>query len=78
METVAPPPAAARSAARTPAPPVWLIGAGVLVALLGLLPIGYLLVLAGSSEDALSLVLRDRTVGVLGRTLLLAATVTTA
>ncbi len=78
METVAPPPAAARSASRAPAPPAWLIGAGVLVALLGLLPIGYLLVLAGSSEDALSLALRDRTVGVLGRTLLLAATVTSA
>lgn len=78
METVAPPPAPARSATRTLAPPAWLVGAGVLVALVGLLPIGYLLVLAGSSDDALSLVLRDRTVGVLGRTLLLAATVTTA
>jgi len=48
------------------------------VALLGLLPIAYLVVLAGSSEDALALVLRDRTIGVLARTLLLAATVTGA
>ena len=67
-----------RSGMRTPAPPAWLVGAGVLVALLGLLPIAYLVILAGSSEDAASLVLRDRTLGVLGRTLLLAAIVTTA
>ena len=63
---------------RTPAPPVWLVATGVLVAALGLLPIAYLLILAGSSEEAASLVLRDRTLGVLGRTLLLAATVTAA
>ena len=63
---------------RTPAPPAWLVGAGVLVAALGLLPIAYLVILAGSSEDAASLVLRDRTLGVLARTLLLAATVTAA
>jgi len=67
-----------RSGIRTPAPPPWLVGAGVLVALLGLVPIGYLVVLAGSSEDAASLVFRDRTLGVLLRTLLLAGTVTAA
>jgi iron(III) transport system permease protein len=67
-----------RSDARTPAPPLWLVGAGVLVALLGMVPIAYLVVLAGSSEDAASLVLRDRTLGVLLRTLLLAGTVTAA
>ncbi|HUF07170.1 MAG TPA: iron ABC transporter permease [Candidatus Binatia bacterium] len=67
-----------RSGARPAAPPAWLVGAGVLIALLGLLPIGYLLVLAGSSEDAIPLLLRERTLGVLLRTLLLAATVTAA
>jgi len=70
--------AGTRPGARTPAPPAWLVGAGVLVAMLGLLPIAYLLILAGTSEDATSLVLRDRTLGVLGRTLLLAAIVTSA
>ena len=70
--------APARSTIRTPAPPAWLLGAGVLVALLGLLPIAYLLVLAASSQDAMALVLRDRTLGVLARTLALAATVTAA
>ena len=78
METVTPPRAAARAGASRPAPPAWLAGAGLVVALLGLLPIAYLAVLAGSSDDALGLVLRDRTIGVLGRTLLLAATVTSA
>lgn len=67
-----------RPGARTPAPPAWLVAAGVIVALLGLLPIAYLVILAGASEDAASLVLRDRTLGVLGRTLLLAAIVTTS
>ncbi|MGI8999647.1 MAG: ABC transporter permease [Candidatus Limnocylindria bacterium] len=78
METVAPPPAVTRTGTSRPAPPTWLAAAGLLVALLGLLPIAYLVLLAGSSDDALGLVLRDRTIGVLGRTLLLAATVTTA
>ena len=78
MATVAPPRAVARSGASSHAPPAWLAGAGLVVALLGLLPIAYLAVLAGSSDDVLGLVLRDRTIGVLGRTLLLAATVTTA
>ena len=80
MTTLAPPQAAGtRSRSRTPAPPAWLVAAGVLVALLGLLPVGYLLLLAGSSgESALSLVLRDRTLAVLGRTLALAGTVTAA
>ncbi len=55
------------------------MGAGTLVAVLGLLPIAYLLVLAaGSGESAFALVLRDRTLGVLARTLALAVTVTTA
>ena len=64
---------------RGPRPPAWLVGTGLLVALLALVPIGYLVALAiGAGEEALALVLRDRTVGVLGRTLLLAATVTTA
>lgn len=80
MTTLAPPrESGTRSRARTPAPPAWLVGAGLLVAALGLLPIAYLVVLAASSgESALALALRDRTLGVLGRTLLLAATVTTA
>jgi len=68
----------ARTTIRTPAPPAWLVVGGVLVAALGLLPIGYLVVLAASSEDALALVLRDRTLAVLARTLALAATVTLA
>ncbi|MCA1571638.1 MAG: iron ABC transporter permease [Chloroflexi bacterium] len=78
METIAPPPALERSGTTRPAPPAWLAGAGLLVAVLGLLPVGYLVVVAATSDDALGLVLRDRTIGVLGRTLLLAATVTIA
>ena len=78
METLSAPPAVARPGARGPAPPAWLVGAGLVVALLGLLPIAYLVLVAGSSEDAVGLVLRERTLGVLGRSLLLAATVTTA
>ena len=79
MATLAPPPAAPRSATRASAPPAWLAGAGALVAVLGLLPIAYLIVLAaGGGPDAAALVLRDRTIGVLGRTLLLAGTVTVA
>jgi iron(III) transport system permease protein len=71
--------AAARTGARTPAPPAWLVGAGVVVALLGVLPVVYLLVVAGGNlEEAAALLLRERTLGVLGRTLLLAATVTSA
>lgn len=66
----------ARSA---PPPPAWLVAVGALVALLGLVPIGYLLALAmGSGESALALALRDRTLAVLARTMLLAATVTAA
>ena len=64
---------------RAPAPPAWLVGAGLAVAVLGMVPIAYLVALAASSgEDALRLALRDRTLGVLLRTLLLAGTVTTA
>jgi iron(III) transport system permease protein len=48
------------------------------VAALGVLPIAYLALLAASSQDALDLVLRDRTIGVLLRTLALAVTVTSA
>src|SRR5690606_7375237 len=70
---------AARGRSRSPAPPTWLVGAGVAVALLGVLPVAYLVILvAGNAEEALSLAIRERTVGVLGRSLLLAATVTTA
>jgi iron(III) transport system permease protein len=72
-------PAALRSTAHAPAPPAWLVVTGALVALLGLVPIVYLIVLAaGGGEAALALAVRDRTLGVLGRSLLLAATVTTA
>ena len=70
-------PARARGA-RAPAPPPWLVGAGALVAVLGLLPIAYLVVLtATAGESAVALALRDRTLGVLGRTVMLAGTVTT-
>lgn len=61
------------------APPPWLAAAALIVALLGLVPVGYLVVLAASAGDeAVALVLRERTLGVLVRTLLLAATVTVA
>lgn len=69
---------ASRTERRTSAPPAWLVGAGLAVAALGILPIAYLAVLAASSQDAADLVLRDRTLGVLLRTLALAATVTSA
>ncbi|HVM24101.1 MAG TPA: iron ABC transporter permease [Candidatus Limnocylindrales bacterium] len=77
--TARPAAAAGRSRSRTPAPPAWLVGAGVLVAVLGVLPVAYLVILvAGNAESAAALALRDRTIAVLGRTLLLAGTVTTA
>lgn len=63
---------------RGAAPPAWLVAAGLAVAALGIVPIAYLAILAGSSQDAADLVLRDRTIGVLLRTLALAATVTAA
>jgi iron(III) transport system permease protein len=50
----------------------------VLVALLGLVPIGYLAVVALGSGEALSLVLRDRTLMVLVNSVALATTVTVA
>jgi len=79
MATLAPPTAARSTPTRAPAPPAWLVVSGVIVALAGLVPVAYLVVLAlDGGADALSLVLRDRTLEVLGRTLLLAATVTTA
>ena len=60
-------------------PPRWLVVAALAVALLGLLPVAYLVVLAvGAGESAAALVVRDRTLAVLGRTLLLAGTVTSA
>lgn len=70
---------AARRRGRSPAPPAWLVGAGLAVALLGVLPVAYLVILAGSNiEEAIGLIVRERTVGVLARSLLLAATVTSA
>jgi iron(III) transport system permease protein len=77
--TITPARTTGRRRIRAPAPPAWLVGAGVAVALLGALPVAYLLILAaGNAGEAAGLVLRERTLGVLGRTLLLAATVTTA
>lgn len=67
-----------RPGSKTLSPPGWVVAAGIAVALLGLLPIAYLLVLAIGGEEAGALVLRDRTITVLGRTLLLAVTVTGA
>jgi iron(III) transport system permease protein len=70
--------AASKRAAAPPAPP-WLVGAALLVALLGILPIGYLVALAASSDQsALELALRERTLRVLARSLLLAGVVTAA
>jgi iron(III) transport system permease protein len=67
------------SATRSPAPPAWLVGAGVVVALLGVLPVAYLALLAGGNAgEAAGLLLRERTLAVLVRTLLLAGTVTAA
>jgi iron(III) transport system permease protein len=60
-------------------PPGWLVATGVAVSLLAIVPVAYLVGLAASAgEDAFGLVLRERTLGVLVRTLLLAATVTAA
>lgn len=79
MAPLPPPRTALPGGLRAPAPPAWLVAVGALVAILGLLPVAYLLtVAAGSGEAAAALVLRDRTLAVLGRTLLLAATVTSA
>jgi ABC-type Fe3+ transport system permease subunit len=69
--------AASRPASRDPTPPPWLAGAGALVALLGVLPVAYLLIVAvGSDDGAVTLLLRERTLGVLMRTVALAAAVT--
>lgn len=79
MATLAEPLAPRRPAVRNPAPPPWLAGAGALVALVGLVPIAYLAILtAGAGGEAVGLLLRERTLGVLFRTVLLAATVTAA
>jgi iron(III) transport system permease protein len=76
---LAPAQAATRARSRTAAAPAWLVGAALVVAGLALVPIVYLVVLALSSgEDAIALVLRGRTLQVLGSTLVLAATVTAA
>lgn len=61
------------------AAPAWLLAAGAAIALLGLLPVAYLVALTvGGGESAAQLVLRERTLAVLGRTVALAATVTAA
>ncbi|HUH16871.1 MAG TPA: iron ABC transporter permease [Methylomirabilota bacterium] len=80
MTTLAPAHAPRAGAPPRPAaPPAWLAAAGILVGLLCLLPIAYLVILAASSgEEAISLALRERTLAVLGRTVLLAGTVTAA
>jgi iron(III) transport system permease protein len=55
------------------------VGAGVLIGVLGIVPIAYLVaVAAAGGQPALDLLLRDRTLAVLTRTLALAATVTAA
>jgi iron(III) transport system permease protein len=70
-------PASTRAAG--PLAPPWLVAAALLVGLLGILPIGYLAALAASSDQsALELALRERTLGVLARSLLLAGVVTAA
>ena len=72
-------PRPAPSTHRAAAPPAWLVVAGVVVACLALVPLAYLLVLTTSAgEEAVELVLRERTLGVLVRTVALAATVTMA
>src|SRR5918998_617546 len=79
MDAIPPPTslsAAAQSRGRASHPPAWLAAAALTVALLGLLPIGYLLVVAAASDHALGALLRERTIGVLARTLALAGTVT--
>jgi iron(III) transport system permease protein len=64
---------------RRTAPPAALLIPGLLVAVLAVVPVGYLLVLAvGAERSALELAFRERTLGVLWRTVALAATVTTA
>lgn len=79
MSTLATARARLRGEDRAPRPPTWLLAAGGVVALLGLLPLAYLAVAAASNADeALDLLVRERTLGVLGRTLLLAGTVTVA
>lgn len=79
MATLAPPRAEGSTRARGAAPPPWLVVVGALVALAGLVPIAYLALLAvGSGPEAVALALREETLAVLGRTLLLATTVTVA
>jgi iron(III) transport system permease protein len=62
-----------------PGPPPWLVAAGVAVGCLALVPLAYLVTLTVSAgQDAIDLVLRERTLGVLLRSAALAATVTLA
>ena len=70
---------ATRRRPRATAPPAWLVGAGALVAGIGIVPVVYLVVVASSGgEPALELLFRDRTLAVLARTLGLAVVVTAA
>jgi iron(III) transport system permease protein len=71
--------AARQPSTRSPGPPRSLVAVAAPVAMLGILPVVYLVVLAaGGGEDALALLARERTLGVLARTLVLAGTVTLA
>lgn len=80
MSTLVPARAATAAPRRRSArPPAWLVGTGVVVSALALVPIAYLVVLTASAGDAtIDLILRERTLGVLLRTVLLASTVTLA
>jgi iron(III) transport system permease protein len=70
---------ASRWRLRAAAAPAWVVAAGLAVAVLALVPVAYLGILAASAgEEAVALAMRERTLAVLGRTLLLAATVTLA
>lgn len=80
MSTLAPLGAPGSRVSRRAAPaPAGLVTAAILVAILALVPLAYLAVLAMSAgEAAIELAMRERTLGVLIRTVLLAGTVTLA
>lgn len=64
---------------RATGPPAWLVVSGIAVGVLALVPLAYLVTLTASAgQDAIDLALRERTLGVLARTILLAVTVTAA